>query len=274
MANQEATFRSSLAGDVLQRVAGAVQGWFSERHSGTRRAAVGAILIVALIAFELFNYDTTEYALENLLGTVGFLGIRWATILAIAFCSIDFAGLARLITGGDKQGGEQGGRLQPDLLLLGAWLIGGGMNAIMTWWSVSLALVGHNLGNEVLSREQLLHIVPVFVAVLVWLARMLIISSFVMTAERALARAKPLSASRPAVVSRRLPPQPLTAAAARGSNSARERPPQAQRQPANRKANGNGGRRPPMPRAPRGGRSSITGVQTRRPASGNRSRSA
>ena len=55
-------------------------------------------LIFALLAFEMFNFDTTRFALESLLGEVRFAGIAWATILAVAFCAIDFAGLGRLFT--------------------------------------------------------------------------------------------------------------------------------------------------------------------------------
>ena len=63
---------------------------------GLRRGlAFGSIIIVALIAFEMFNYSTTEYALSDLLGGLSFFGIKWSTILAIAFCGIDFAGIAR-----------------------------------------------------------------------------------------------------------------------------------------------------------------------------------
>jgi hypothetical protein len=67
---------------------------------------------------------------------------------------------------------------------MGAWLLGATMNAIMTWWAVSLTLLNHNLGNEVLSREQLLDIVPVFVAVLVWLTRILFIGAVTVAGER------------------------------------------------------------------------------------------
>ena len=41
----------------------------------------GVLIVVALLAFELFNYSTTEFALSDLLGDLNFLSIRWATIL-------------------------------------------------------------------------------------------------------------------------------------------------------------------------------------------------
>ncbi len=139
-----------------------------------RRAMVGIILIISLLAFEMFNFDTTQYALRNLLGEVEFLGLKWASILAIAFCSIDFAGLIRLFTPEQELAEEP----REVWYLMGAWLLGATMNAIMTWWAVSLTLLNHNFGNEVLSREQLLNTVPIFVAVLVWLTRILFIGAF------------------------------------------------------------------------------------------------
>ena len=51
---------------------------------------------LALVAFEAFNYSTTDFALSDLLGVRSFLGFRWATLLSIAFCGIDFAGIALL----------------------------------------------------------------------------------------------------------------------------------------------------------------------------------
>jgi len=181
MANHEASFRPSPLGGLVNTVAEWWQLWLSEQHRITRRVAVGAILGLALVAFEIFNFDTTEYALKNLLGMVSFASVRWSTILAIAFCSIDFAGLARLLTPEEE---KIAGGLKPTHLLLLAWLLGGGMNALMTWWAVSLALMGHNLGNELVSREQLLRIVPIFVALLVWITRLLIIGSFLINSDR------------------------------------------------------------------------------------------
>ncbi|MBE2222138.1 MAG: hypothetical protein IAF02_11385 [Anaerolineae bacterium] len=144
-----------------------------------RTAVIGIILVVALLAFEIFNFDTTRYALQNLLGDVEFLNMRWAAILAIAFCAIDFAGLVRLFTP------EQGAANEPKEVwyLMGAWLLGATMNAVMTWWAVSVTLLNHEFGNEVLGREQLLRWVPIFVAVLVWLTRILFIGAFSIAGE-------------------------------------------------------------------------------------------
>ena len=171
-----------------------------------RGLAFGVIMFVALLAFEVFNYTTTDFALQDFLGDIRFLGLRWAMILAIAFCGIDFAGIARLFA----PAGQKGAKAEV-WYLLGAWFLAATMNAMLTWWGVSLALLQHQaLGNEILSREQLIRIVPVFVAVLVWLIRILMIGTFSMAGERLFARAE--EALRPASAPSQ--PRPLTRPAA------------------------------------------------------------
>lgn len=145
-----------------------------------RGVLFGLIFLGAMLAFESFNYGTTEFALGDLLGELSFAGLRWSTILAMAFCGMDFAGIARIFTPEREEG-------QPAEVwyLLGAWFLAATMNAILTWWAVSLALISHQgLGNEVLGREALVSIVPIFVAVLVWLIRILMIGTITMTGER------------------------------------------------------------------------------------------
>jgi hypothetical protein len=151
-----------------------------------RGLAFGAIILAALLAFEIFNYSTTDFALADLLGDLSFLGISWSTILAIAFCGIDFAGIARLFT-------PQDGNEEPNEVwyLFGAWLLAATMNAMLTWWGVSIAVLEHqSLGNAVVAREILLRVVPIFVAVLVWLIRVLIIGSFSVAGERLFSQAE------------------------------------------------------------------------------------
>jgi hypothetical protein len=134
----------------------------------------GLLILIALVAFETFNYSTTEFALADLIGDLKFSGIRWATILALAFCAMDFAGIARLFTPERLKKGAM-----ESWYLLGAWLLAATMNAILTWWAISTALLDQNgLGNEIVGRETLLGSVPVFVAILVWLIRVLMIGSF------------------------------------------------------------------------------------------------
>jgi hypothetical protein len=140
----------------------------------------GFLIVASLISFELFNYSTTDFALGDLLGELRFASLRWSTILAIAFCGIDFAGIARLFTPGE------GDRENVEVwYLFGAWLLAASMNAMLTWWGVSLALLGQrDLGNVVIDRSTLLKAVPVFVAVMVWLIRILIIGTFSVSGDR------------------------------------------------------------------------------------------
>lgn len=159
---------------------------FTHRIRPQRGLAFGMIILTALLAFELFNYSTTEYALSDLLGDLEFMQVRWATILAIAFCGIDFAGIARLFT--PEQDNNKPGEAW---YLFGAWLLAATMNAMLTWWGVSLAVLSHQtLGNAVIERQTLLQVVPIFVAIMVWLIRVLIIGSFSVAGERMFGQAE------------------------------------------------------------------------------------
>jgi len=159
---------------------------FSGRFALRRGLAFGAIILGALLAFEIFNFSTTEFALTDLLGDLHFTGIRWATILAIAFCGIDFAGIARLFT--PEEGVNEPAEIW---YLFGAWLLAATMNAMLTWWGVSIAIMNHEtLGNAVVSRETLLRVVPIFVAVMVWLIRVLIIGTFSVAGDRLFTQAE------------------------------------------------------------------------------------
>ena len=148
-----------------------------------RNLVFGVIIMSALLAFETFNYSTTEYALTDLLGDMRFAGLHWATILSIAFCGIDFAGIARLFTPSQSpQAGTPGSH--ETWYLFGAWLLAASMNAMLTWWGVSLADLGHEtLGNAMLGRTTLLRVVPIFVALMVWLIRILIIGTYSVAGE-------------------------------------------------------------------------------------------
>jgi len=140
----------------------------------------GFIIIMAMIAFEAFNYGTTAYALRDLLGDLRFAGFQWATLMALAFCGIDFAGIARLIT----QKGHEGDKRE-SWYLFGAWLIAATFNAALTWWGVAIAISNHTAASSAfISSKSLTTVVPLFVAVLVWVIRILIIGSLSSALER------------------------------------------------------------------------------------------
>jgi hypothetical protein len=59
------------------------------------------------------------------------------------------------------------------------------MNAMLTWWGISIAILNNNsLGSAVIERPLLLQIVPIFIALLVWLIRVLIIGTFSLAGEK------------------------------------------------------------------------------------------
>ncbi|MGC1376435.1 MAG: hypothetical protein WA821_09435 [Anaerolineales bacterium] len=150
-----------------------------------RSRAFGFMIIGALLAFEIFNYSTTEFALKDVLGNLSFAGIGWATILSIAFCGIDFAGIARLFT--PEQGRDEPAEVW---YLFGAWILAAAMNATLTWWGVSVAIANHvSQGSAVLSNATIQSVVPVFVAIMVWVIRVLIIGTFSIAGERMFAGA-------------------------------------------------------------------------------------
>jgi hypothetical protein len=160
---------------------------------GQRGKAFGVMIIGALLAFEVFNYSTTEFALNDVLGDLKFIGIKWATILAIAFCGIDFAGIARLFT--PEQGADEPAEVW---YLFGAWILAAAMNATLTWWGVSVAIATHtSQGVAVMSGENIQKVVPVFVAVMVWVIRILIIGTFSLAGERMFSHAETRTVRRP-----------------------------------------------------------------------------
>lgn len=157
-----------------------------------RGAIFGGILLLALIAFEIFNYSTTAFALHDILGDLSFAGVRWSTILAIAFCGIDFAGIARIFT-------PEQGRDEPVEVwyLFGAWLLAAMFNAALTWWGVSVAVLNHTSSSALLiGQSTMQRVVPILVAIMVWLVRVLIIGTFAVAGERLFTLAQKESESR------------------------------------------------------------------------------
>jgi hypothetical protein len=146
-----------------------------------RGAAWGMMIIGALIAFEVSNFNATRFALSDIIGDLAFGGVRWATILAIAFCGIDFAGIARIFT--PEQGSEEPVEVW---YLFGAWLLAAAMNAVLTWWGVSVAIVNHTSasGNAVINATTMAKVVPIFVAVMILLIRILLIGTFSIAGDR------------------------------------------------------------------------------------------
>lgn len=146
-----------------------------------RGAAWGLMIIGALAAFEIFNFSTTQFALADVLGDLAFGGMRWATILAIAFCGMDFAGIARIFT--PEQGADEPKEVY---YLFGAWLLAAAFNAMLTWWGVAVAIVNNasQSGGTIISNETMTKVVPIFVAAMILLIRVLIIGTFSLAGDR------------------------------------------------------------------------------------------
>ena len=153
---------------------------FLKSVSLKRGAIFGFIVISALLAFELFNFGTTSFALQDVLGDLKFAGIQWSTMLAFAFCGMDFAGIARIFT--PEQGRDEPAEVW---YLFGAWLLAAAFNAMLTWWGVSVAILNHNaVGGSLVGQAVMVKVVPIFVAIMVWLIRVLIIGTFSIAGER------------------------------------------------------------------------------------------
>lgn len=140
----------------------------------------GGIILSALVAFEIFNFSSTSFALHDVLGDLAFGPLKWATILAIAFCGIDFAGIARIFT--PEQGRDEPAEVW---YLFGAWFLAAAFNSILTWWGVSVAIMKNNAeGGVLVGQENMIKLVPIFVAGMVLLIRVLLINTFSIAGDR------------------------------------------------------------------------------------------
>jgi len=153
---------------------------FLQGTAQNRGLIFGVIILFALLAFEIFNYSSTLFALTDILGTLSFGPLRWASILAFAFCAIDFAGIARIFT--PEQGSNEPAEVW---YLFAAWFLAAAFNASLTWWGVSVAILQHNaMGGVLVGTSAMTQIVPVFVAAMVLLIRVLLINTFSIAGDR------------------------------------------------------------------------------------------
>jgi len=140
----------------------------------------GGIILSALLAFEVFNFSSTSFALTDVLGDLAFGPFKWATILAFAFCGIDFAGIARIFT--PEQGRDEPAEIW---YLFGAWFLAAAFNASLTWWGVSIAIMKHTAeGGILLGQDTFAKVVPILVAVMVLAIRVLLINTFSVAGDR------------------------------------------------------------------------------------------
>jgi hypothetical protein len=163
---------------------------FSELRSRSSGLSL-SIIVSALLAFEVFNFSSTDFALRDMLGNQGVGWLSWSTILALAFCGMDFAGIARLLAPQRKDRQDEPG----GWFLLGAWVLAGAMNAGLTWWGISVTVYNQPVDNALLIDPMtFVTVVPVVVALMVWSIRILIIGALVNSFSR------PEAAGRPSAV--------------------------------------------------------------------------
>lgn len=91
------------------------------------------ILLSALVAFEIFNFGTTRNVLTSMLGVEKFVGLGIAVWLAIALCSMDIGGLARMFTE-EKSFNKESSGVQ---VMFVAWIGAALINAALTYWFLS-----------------------------------------------------------------------------------------------------------------------------------------
>jgi len=169
-------YKNPIQSEVIMNISQSINSSFSKSLASikTRKGILYILIFIfALVAFEVFNFSTTEYALSDLLGDLSFAGIHWATLLTIAFCGIDFAGIARLFAPPSE-------KEEPRSMwfLFGAWILAATMNAILTWWGVVMAIQSHSvLSADMVDAGFVTKIVPIFIALMVWVIRIFLIGT-------------------------------------------------------------------------------------------------
>jgi hypothetical protein len=130
-----------------------------------------------LIVEEAMNLTNTQrnFALRDILGNQGSGFLTWPMILSLAFCGMDIAGIAKILASPKEDTGNKS-----SWYLLGAWVLAAAMNAGLTWWGVSVAIYNQP-AHAVMIIDPMTYVtvVPVFVAVMVWVIRVLIIGILV-----------------------------------------------------------------------------------------------
>ena len=164
----------------------------SEKYGG----ASFFLLLLILAALEMFNFSTTEFALEDLLGQIGIGPTSWATILASAVCGMNLIGIYHLVKNSDYKSTTPEG-----WFLFAAWILAAVMNTALTWWGISLAIYNHPVNSVlVVDPMTIVTVIPIFVAIIVLLLRILLIGNLAGTIRKATCKDNPTqSSTNPAV---------------------------------------------------------------------------
>lgn len=152
------------------------------------RSVFMTVIALALTAFEIFNFSTTDFALRDILGSQSSGLLPWATILSLAFCGMDVAGIAKMLA---SQNGDE--KDKSSWYLLGAWALSAAMNTGLTWWGISVVIYNQP-AHAVMIVDPMTYVtvIPVMGAVMVWAIRVLIIGLLVSSFEKPKKKNAPL----------------------------------------------------------------------------------
>ncbi|MBN2256795.1 MAG: hypothetical protein JW704_03095 [Anaerolineaceae bacterium] len=140
----------------------------------THNATAIIAKLIALLAFQGFNYATSFFALSRLLGSQATAGLSWAAVLAVAFCCIDLAGITLMYNPAKvvKQ-------TISERRLIIAWLLAAGLNTLLTWHGISMAILARQMQTGwIVDSLALVKILPAFMTLMIWFIRISIIGSF------------------------------------------------------------------------------------------------
>lgn len=131
------------------------------------------VMLSAIVAFEIFNFTTTQEVLDMILGQTQIMNyLTLGTLLALGACAFDFGGLGRMLTT------EQDFRKEPRevMILFVGWLLAAVFNAFLTWVAVMFAFdTGGQLPSVLAGKQQL---VAAGIAVFVFVIRFILIFGF------------------------------------------------------------------------------------------------
>lgn len=134
-----------------------------------------AILFLAVIGFELYNFSANEFALRYFYPSQTFFGVPWSALLAMASCLTDFAAISTIFARNPKEDSIA-------RYLRYGWFLAAIFDAGMNWWATSLSMLSNPvLGNEILARADLLTTVPALVAIMVLLIRVSLVGALSVT---------------------------------------------------------------------------------------------
>lgn len=134
---------------------------------------VNFILIMGVLAFEVFNITTTASALESM------VPVGMGVVLAIAFCATDIAGLVRVITPVKTMKDE------PAIVraLFAIWFMVAIINAFLTWFSLQIYFDVTEIRVPIVMRE-LRDMIPFVLAFVVFMIHFTVVYSLGVFLER------------------------------------------------------------------------------------------